>query len=188
MEKYIELNVRGTILKTERKLLTSVPDSALEAMFSGRHEPNIKDGRHFLDRDPTIFKHLLWTLKNGHEPYLSCIEEQLLLDDELDFWGLPSLLQQLQSLFDDSFDLRHLLLSRILDLDFGLHVETKLGYNRGLLDYHGQVSSEGRPHGIGKLCWKDGKVYEGQIRKDKYRGIYNGYGRMKYPDGSIYEG
>ena len=48
-----------------------------------------------------------------------------------------------------------------LDLDVGLDVSTKLDYNRGLCDYHGQVSAEGRPHGIGRLEWKDGKIYTG---------------------------
>ena len=53
----IEINVRGTILKISKSML--IPDSALEAHFSGRHQVDMKDGRPFLDRDPIIFQKFL---------------------------------------------------------------------------------------------------------------------------------
>ena len=65
-EKLLNLNVRGMYFPTISKdLLTSVPGSALEACFSGRHETHKVDDRYFVDRDPEIFKHLLRYLENG---------------------------------------------------------------------------------------------------------------------------
>mgnify|MGYP003918460899 CR=1 FL=1 len=51
--------------KVSKKLLTSVPGSALAAMFSGRHELAKDDGKTFIDRDPKIFEYLIQYLRNG---------------------------------------------------------------------------------------------------------------------------
>eukprot|EP01126_Amoeba_proteus_P042509 TRINITY_DN4621_c0_g1_i2.p2 TRINITY_DN4621_c0_g1~~TRINITY_DN4621_c0_g1_i2.p2 ORF type:complete len:189 (+),score=65.07 TRINITY_DN4621_c0_g1_i2:71-568(+) len=64
VEDIIELNVGGTVVETTRTTLTSVSDSMLAAMFSGRHElKKDNQGRYFLDRDPEVFKYVLSFLR-----------------------------------------------------------------------------------------------------------------------------
>ena len=65
-DQFISLDVGGLYFpKVSKKLLTSVPGSALAAMFSGRHEISKDDGKYFIDRDPEMFKHLIQYLRNG---------------------------------------------------------------------------------------------------------------------------
>ena len=63
----LELSVCGTTkgFSVRKSLLCSVPESALEAMFSGRHPLKKLNGKVYLDRDPNIFKLLLNYLRNG---------------------------------------------------------------------------------------------------------------------------
>lgn len=74
----ISLNVRGDILETSVEALTQVPGSGLEAMFSGRHSLTKVGGRPFVDKDPAIFKHLIWHLENDF-----LIHEDLRAEKEL---------------------------------------------------------------------------------------------------------
>ena len=71
-------------MKVSLKLLTSIPDTPLEAMFSGRHPLEEKDGLILVDRDPKAFKYLIGFLKNRKIPP----NEKGLLMTELDFWGI----------------------------------------------------------------------------------------------------
>ena len=62
----IKLNVGGTIFETSLTTLQKEPDSMLAAMFSSRFEPlKQKDGAHFIDRDGTLFRHVLNYLRMG---------------------------------------------------------------------------------------------------------------------------
>ena len=62
----MSLNVGGQSgIKVKRSLLTSVPNSVLEAMFSGRHQLQEENGEIYLDRDPKIFLMLIQSLRNG---------------------------------------------------------------------------------------------------------------------------
>ena len=72
------------------KLLTSIPDTPLEAMFSGRHLLEEKDGLMLVDRDPTAFKFLIGFLKN-RKKIPPNEKEKGLLTNELDFWGILSI-------------------------------------------------------------------------------------------------
>lgn len=42
----------------------------------------------------------------------------------------------------------------------------------------------GKPHGVGKLEWTDGRMYTGQFHK----GVIQGTGKMEMPTQGIYEG
>ena len=53
-------------LTVSKSLLTSVPDSPLAAMFSGRHKVHERDGAVFIDRDPEVFSLLISYLRNGY--------------------------------------------------------------------------------------------------------------------------
>ena len=66
-EELIELDVSGVTqgFKVRRSLLTSVPGSALEAMFSGRHTLKKVNNKVFIDRNPNIFGHVLDFLRNN---------------------------------------------------------------------------------------------------------------------------
>jgi hypothetical protein len=74
-----------------KDLLCSVPGSALEAMFSGRHSVKKVRGRIFISRDPELFKHLIKYLKNSMEylPRFETSYDTNLFYRELDFWGIP---------------------------------------------------------------------------------------------------
>ena len=51
------LNVGGFKgISVSKSLLVSNQGTALEAMFSGRHELKKLDGKIFVDRDPIVFK------------------------------------------------------------------------------------------------------------------------------------
>ena len=63
----VQLNVGG---KTEgfmvrTSVLTQIPDSPLEAMFSGRHTLPMIDGKVFVDRDPSAFLKVVNYLRNN---------------------------------------------------------------------------------------------------------------------------
>jgi len=71
--------------------LTKVKDSALAAMFSGRHLlTKTKDGNFFIDRDPDVFSLLVSYLRNGCRiPPITDLSLLQRLEIELDFWLLP---------------------------------------------------------------------------------------------------
>ena len=67
----IELNVRGESMKLDKSALASIEGSALEAMFSGRHNLTHLNSKPFVDRDPSIFKHILYFLEYNRLPSVS---------------------------------------------------------------------------------------------------------------------
>ena len=62
----INLNGIKTI-HVSRKLLTSVPDTSLEAMFSGRHSLQETDEVITIERNPEPFEYLIQYLENGKQ-------------------------------------------------------------------------------------------------------------------------
>ena len=65
-ERILDLDVGGCRdIRVKKSLLCSVPGSALEAMFSGRHKHTIVNGRIYLERDPHIFKLVISYLRAG---------------------------------------------------------------------------------------------------------------------------
>ena len=81
-------------LNVSLKLLTSIPDTPLEAMFSGRHLLEEKDGLMLVDRDPEAFKFLIDYLKIRKIPPNEQ-EKGSLMMNELNFWGLRLLMNEL---------------------------------------------------------------------------------------------
>jgi hypothetical protein len=68
-EDVIDINVGGThLITTTRNTLTSIKDSSLAAMFSGRHKLSMHNGRVFIDRDGDAFTAMLSFLRTGKVP------------------------------------------------------------------------------------------------------------------------
>ena len=67
MDEIVELDVGGTTegFKVSRRLLCTVSGSALEAMFSGRHELPKVNGKIFVDRNPKVFIIVIDYLRNN---------------------------------------------------------------------------------------------------------------------------
>jgi hypothetical protein len=65
-DEILSLSVSGVThgFVVKRSLLTSVPNSILEAYFSGRQELTLIDGKIFVDRDPKTFEMLISYLRN----------------------------------------------------------------------------------------------------------------------------
>ena len=66
-------------------------ESVLEALLSGRHWIERKNGLPYIDRDPVIFKWVINYLQNDHK--IMKFERQIHYDkfiEELDYWGLIS--------------------------------------------------------------------------------------------------
>lgn len=61
----VDLNIGGThMISTSKSTLTKFSNSALAAMFSGRHKLSHHNGRVFIDRDGDAFVHLITYLSN----------------------------------------------------------------------------------------------------------------------------
>ena len=67
MESSHILNVGGSLIKIDDKVTKQFPDSAFDALLSGRQELEIKDGVPFLDRDPIAFQKMIDFLENSYD-------------------------------------------------------------------------------------------------------------------------
>lgn len=95
----IELDVGGARFKTSMSTLTSVPDSMLGAMFSGRFELNRQaDGSVFIDRDGRLFVHVLNWLRDRSLPAALSRDERAALRTEANFYHLPELVTALDDM------------------------------------------------------------------------------------------
>jgi len=87
-EKIISLNVGGTIFCTSYETLNKRP-SMLQAMFSGRHELHpMKDGTHFFDRDPKVFKYVINFLRNDKIDWPDNGRLKKLIQIEFDYFAI----------------------------------------------------------------------------------------------------
>ena len=87
----LELNVGGITngFVVRRSLLCSVPGSALEAMFSGRHHLPKFEGKIFVDRNPVVFSHIIDYLRNNMQLPEGLDKLEIgKIDLEIQFWGL----------------------------------------------------------------------------------------------------
>ena len=53
------LNVDGTLVKIDQKIIDNFPDSAFDAFLSGRQDLPIVDGFPFLKRNPKAFTSMI---------------------------------------------------------------------------------------------------------------------------------
>jgi hypothetical protein len=86
----LDLDIGGTHkITTTRSTLVKSSNSALAAMFSGRHELPIHNGRVFIDRDGLAFINLLNFLRNGKFPIFQNKNDEMNFFEELEFWQIP---------------------------------------------------------------------------------------------------
>ena len=88
----LSLNVGGTHnIMVSQKVLTSVPASTLEKMFSGMHElTKVDEGSIFLDRDGKTFQTLINFLRNDRRVYpeFDNSHDQKQFTEECNYWGI----------------------------------------------------------------------------------------------------
>lgn len=65
------------------------PNSALSAMFSGRHDIQKHNERMFIDRQGDAFISMINYLRNGKYPVFRDKNEEINFFEELNFWQIP---------------------------------------------------------------------------------------------------
>lgn len=98
--RIVQLDVGGTHkIKTNLDVLTSVPDTLLHRMFSGRHSiPKNEKGNVFIDRDGEAFLAIVNYLRDGRRniPEFDSIKQKQLFIKELEFWEMKEDLMRFQ--------------------------------------------------------------------------------------------
>ena len=90
-EEVVELDLGGQgQATTSLRTLKRFPESALAAMFSGRHPVLRHKGLALVDRDPVPFAQMLAFLQTGRLPRALTAAQEAAFRAELDFWGIPS--------------------------------------------------------------------------------------------------
>ncbi|CAH1232504.1 KCTD21 [Branchiostoma lanceolatum] len=94
----VTLNVGGHFYTTARSTLTRYPDSMLGAMLIGDLETLQDDqGRYFIDRDGTLFRHVLNFLRTNQLVIPEDFKELPLLEMEADFYQIQPLIEAISS-------------------------------------------------------------------------------------------
>ena len=89
----VRLNVGGLIYTTSRATLCKYPDSMLGAMFSGDYDVTYDEsGCVFIDRDETIFRHVLNFLRSSKLILPQKFEDCDSLESEADFYQIQPLI------------------------------------------------------------------------------------------------
>ena len=83
------LNVGGNKkMEVRKSTLTTVKGSALDALFSGRHELQMRDDRVFIDRDPQAFKMVIEFIRN-HGNLNELLQNNMsTFKQELEYWQI----------------------------------------------------------------------------------------------------
>ena len=173
-------------------------------MFAERNDSMLTrvDGRIFVDRDPAIFKYVVSYLRNNQKlPLIHDSFVASLFEKELDFWGLPPDYNQktlLKRLFETpprkvskeafkrwlklgSFDIEK------LKINENCKVVGELGQTdcaNKKYDFWCQTDEAGYLEGIGRYCFHNDELQEGQFECGKL----DGQSRVIYGDGSYYLG
>ena len=210
-DEILQLNVGGVTqgFMVRKSVLTQVPDSALEAMFSGRHQLPLMDGKIFLDRDPQTFLTVINYLRNNMQmPSGFNQVEKELVELELKFWGVyrdyetAEYIKSFQKqVFDKPpdgeasealigvwnkfgpFNLPKVIEehSLLIDPDKQIRKGVKVEGLKGIAN--GQVDEKGCISGFTRYHI-DKDLWEGQLSNN----FFNGYVRWIDSDGDIYEG
>lgn len=90
IDEIVKLDIGGKdLLSVRRTTLCHVQGSALEAMFSGRHQLQKTDeGRIFVDRNPVAFNLMLDFIRNSGQLNEQQESNEKMLKLELRFWSI----------------------------------------------------------------------------------------------------
>jgi len=104
-EDIFQLNIGGTHKMIVTKgTLCKFQESALAAMFSGRHKLQKFKGRIFIDRDGDSFSSIISYLRNGKPPLFASKQQENAFYDELDYWQIPMNQQKSEPITTEEFD------------------------------------------------------------------------------------
>ena len=92
-EKIVSFNVGGMIFTTFRTTIAAHKESALYSIMNSEINTTDKKGNIFLDRDPQIFRHLLYFLRTGSLEYELTTNKLEDLWKEADFFQLERCMQ-----------------------------------------------------------------------------------------------
>jgi hypothetical protein len=88
-DEIIQLDICGkSDFSIRKSTLCHVQGSALEAMFSGRHNLLKKNDRYFIDRNPFAFNLMIDFIRNNGEMHEQQENNYKMLKMELDYWGI----------------------------------------------------------------------------------------------------
>lgn len=114
IDEIIDLNVGGKDDFCVRKsTLCYAQGSALEALFSGRHQLQKKNDKIFIDRNPQAFNLMLDFIRNSGQLHEQQKSNEDMLHMELKYWGIdadlfreqtPNRFEIIQKIFDRPID------------------------------------------------------------------------------------
>nr|AIZ67980.1 Kctd4 [Scyliorhinus canicula] len=94
----ITINVGGHLYTTQRRTLTKYADSLPEALVNGKIQSTVDaDGNCFIDRDGSLFRHVLNFLRNGELLLPEGFREIQLLAREAEFYQIKPLTDALKT-------------------------------------------------------------------------------------------
>ena len=113
----IELNVGGCSYTTSRTTILSYPDSMLCHMISGQI-PTATDTKQriFIDRDGPLFRHILNFLRDKRLNLPENFSEYAQLRQEADFYQIEPILNHLDCLYPNKFNLKNSITSSMTSL------------------------------------------------------------------------
>ena len=84
----IELS-NGDVMKIKLSIINKYPNSVLFAYINPENKHPKRNGNIFIDREPNIFKYLLYYLEKDKLPIFKNISEEKKFFSEIDFWKIP---------------------------------------------------------------------------------------------------
>jgi hypothetical protein len=128
----LDVGGQGSITTAKRTLM-KYPDSALSAMFSGRHALPLHNGKVFVDRNYRPFARMISFLRTGRIPRVPSSSEEQELKEEMDYWGVPWELNPLPILLPSPRTFDHLRSSSSIQFKDDFRTAVKEGLEHAVL-------------------------------------------------------
>jgi hypothetical protein len=157
----VQVNVGGVLYTTTRSTLIRYPDSMLGAMFRGDIPSNCdQNGHYFIDRDGTLFRHVLNFLRCSSLHLPKDFNEMMQLRAEADFYQVQPLIDGIDKI-QNSLDVKPGVYIEVKDHIHcykGWHINTSIS---GPLDMLRTLSPFKQEITSRACCaWKEGNIME----------------------------